>query len=659
MKSLVNIEYEVRNGKPIILLYLREGENREVREVDWFRPYFYANTYTPQNQLTYMTAYGKPRTISFSVEEQSHKTSIFGEQVYKVNYTIPGETAEIRKIFPKTYEADVEFPRRFLIDNFTELPKAEYRKLHIDIETTTELGFPDATNPQEKITVVTLYDNMSDKLVTFALLPDEKTYQIDEDLILNDKNGNLIKKYTGRILFFHNEIDMLESLLRAWSVLEVDLVLGYNVYFDILYLFARSQFLGIKLDDIFGYVRFDATESKVTYGQPRRQPRIRVKGSIVFDLLGPYKRIRSEEIPSYSLEYVATAELNMQQAKRRISNFSKAWKEDFVNFVIYNRQDTALSNSVEEKVQIVDFFEDIRSLSLLPRIDMCTIWSKVIDNILLTQFKENVYPTKIFVEGAYKKIREDENEDSGGYVMEPEPGFYEDVPVFDFFSMYPNIDITFNLSPECLVEPGTGDINIVVPIDGVQTPVSITLSKVGVLPKLIKYMLELRAHYTKMRDTTTGYEKEKWAQKRYAIKTTINAVYGVTLYESFRLHEKRIGRAITFLGRSLNKFVHEKFKQKWTNYPILYADTDSTFTRAPKEMMKTIQNTINQEFIPLFVKSIIPNKEVECTLYVEIDHHYDQILLTGKKHYIGREKNKFVFDCFLLFVFDRLFPSFF
>ena len=81
MKSLVNIEYEVRNGKPVILLYLREGENREVREVDWFRPYFYANTYTPQNQLTYMTASGKPSSVVVSMSICNFLYSAFGSSV--------------------------------------------------------------------------------------------------------------------------------------------------------------------------------------------------------------------------------------------------------------------------------------------------------------------------------------------------------------------------------------------------------------------------------------------------------------------------------------------------------------------------------------------------------------------------------------------------
>ena len=35
----------------------------------------------------------------------------------------------------------------------------------------------------------------------------------------------------------------------------------------------------------------------------------------------------------------------------------------------------------------------------------------------------------------------------GAFVVEPKPGFYEDVFVFDFKSLYPSIIMTFNIDP--------------------------------------------------------------------------------------------------------------------------------------------------------------------------------------------------------------------
>ena len=43
---------------------------------------------------------------------------------------------------------------------------------------------------------------------------------------------------------------------------------------------------------------------------------------------------------------------------------------------------------------------------------------------------------------------------TGGLVLSPKPGFHENIAVLDFKSMYPNIMITYNLSPDTYIQPG-------------------------------------------------------------------------------------------------------------------------------------------------------------------------------------------------------------
>jgi DNA polymerase elongation subunit (family B) len=47
-----------------------------------------------------------------------------------------------------------------------------------------------------------------------------------------------------------------------------------------------------------------------------------------------------------------------------------------------------------------------------------------------------------------KRGIEEEATYDGAYVARPEPGFYKYVSCFDFASMYPNIQIQFNISPD-------------------------------------------------------------------------------------------------------------------------------------------------------------------------------------------------------------------
>ena len=43
---------------------------------------------------------------------------------------------------------------------------------------------------------------------------------------------------------------------------------------------------------------------------------------------------------------------------------------------------------------------------------------------------------------------------AGGLVLSPKPGLHENIAVLDFKSMYPNIMITYNLSPDTYIQTG-------------------------------------------------------------------------------------------------------------------------------------------------------------------------------------------------------------
>jgi len=45
----------------------------------------------------------------------------------------------------------------------------------------------------------------------------------------------------------------------------------------------------------------------------------------------------------------------------------------------------------------------------------------------------------------------------GAIVLEPRPGLYDDILVLDFSSMYPNVMMRYNLSPDTYLEPGEPD----------------------------------------------------------------------------------------------------------------------------------------------------------------------------------------------------------
>ena len=609
MVSLVNVESRIENGKSVLLLYFREGEKRIIKKVDWFKPYFYADV-PISNQLP-----------------EKDKTTIDGKLVWKIVANNTKEIYNLRGMFENTYEADVEFTRRFMIDNVKKLDKAVYRVMTIDIETTTDYGFPVADNPVEKITLITIHDSITQKLVTFAIKPDNKNYSLTTRTTLTNINNELIGSYDGKILLFDSESSMLKSFFDAWKILSPDLVVGWNVVnFDLIYLFKRAEKLNIQVPFAFAFRKI---HGKLV--QKNAEETI-MEGCIGFDLLLGYKTIRFQELPSYSLDWVSKYELNIEHPKRRILNFTKFWKENFEEFVKYNRNDVALTVKLNEVVGIIDYFEDIRSISLLPRIDMVNVRSKVVDNIMLNQFKQYAYPTAL---RNYEEEEEDE-EDKGGYVKDPEVGVYTDVDVIDFSGMYPSLIRTFNLSPETIVDKDRGDFTIYPPNVGLEEGVSISLKTKGILPQIVEYMQTLREHYTEMRDKSVDREEyRRWDQKRFAIKTVINSLYGVMLFKNYRLYNKKIGYAITYLGREINRYVHKRLNEMGVK--VLYGDTDSSFIKHDtdiKKILDVVNNTIINDFVHKFSPSL------HSYINVDLDKHYNWICFIAKKRYYGVKVNK-------------------
>ena len=95
---------------------------------------------------------------------------------------------------------------------------------YIDIETTSENGFPQVTNPQEKVNVITLA--VEDRTYVFGL----GDFQIDDPDIIARR--------------YDDEVDLMLEFLEVWKKEDVDIITGWNVkFFDIPYLYARMDHL--------------------------------------------------------------------------------------------------------------------------------------------------------------------------------------------------------------------------------------------------------------------------------------------------------------------------------------------------------------------------------------------------------------------------------
>ena len=107
---------------------------------------------------------------------------------------------------------------------------------------------------------------------------------------------------------------------------------------------------------------------------------------------------------------------------------------------------------------LLDFGVEFSSLTVLPLDHVMTAATGFrVESFLIRRVQKIGELTPRRVEQTYISY-------AGGLVLAPKQGLHEDIAVLDFKSMYPNIMITYNLSPDTYIAPGEpepeGGVNV-------------------------------------------------------------------------------------------------------------------------------------------------------------------------------------------------------
>jgi len=146
----------------------------------------------------------------------------------------------------------------------------------------------------------------------------------------------------------------------------------------------------------------------------------------------------------------------------------------------------------------------------------------------------------------------------GGYVLEPTPGLYENVLVFDFKSLYPSIIMTFMIDPLGFKIVGG---------DRIATPIGTTFSKeVSIMPGIIRELMEARAMAVQIKNPYLSQ----------AIKLLMNSFAGVLGSTGCRFFSEEVSPSITLTGQHILKSSIEHIEKSYGK-KVIYGDTDSIF----------------------------------------------------------------------------------
>jgi len=220
----------------------------------------------------------------------------------------------------------------------------------------------------------------------------------------------------------------------------------------------------------------------------------------------------------------------------------------------------------------------------------------------------------------------------GGLVLTPKPGIHENVAVLDFKSMYPNIMIAKNISPDTYLQPGEAE-----PPGGVNVAPEVRhrfrKEPTGFYKEVLTHLIEIRDMIRKrLKSLQPGSVEYRVLDARQrAVKIITNATYGYAGWLGARWYLKPVAEAAAAWGRLIIKKTIEMAEKM--GIEVIYGDTDSIFIRYDQEKADELSREVEKN-LGLEIK---PDKVYTRILFTEAKKRYCGLLPDGHMDIVGLE----------------------
>ncbi len=498
-------------------------------------------------------------------------------------YTVEGETLGFEDL--DGFSEAVELKACIKIKNFKPSEKEHDftpRILAFDIESNeTEIG-------KGEVLMVSLFGENFKKVLTW------KKCSIKQDYVECLKD----------------EAEMIDKFVEYVKEYDPDILTGYfSDGFDLPYLKSacvrnRTK-LTIGLDGCEPYF----TRGKIITGK--------IFGIVHVDLFRFISAVFSQYLQSetLSLNEVANELIGNGKDDFDFSKLTAMKEDDWRDFFAYNLKDAEVTYQLANKLwpDILAFTKVIKEpLFNITRNRM----SSHVENYIIHNLDR-------FNEIAEKRPLNDEisqrrslGKYEGAFVLQPKPGFYEDLAVFDFTSMHASIIVSFNLSKSTLLKEKEGNAYETPEFEyGGRKSVFYFTKETGFFPKLLGEVVELRKKYKK------EYNKNQsnlLKARSNAYKLLANASYGYQGFFGARYYCREAAASTLAFVRSFTTESINKIKD--AGYGVIFSDTDSIgFELKGKSKAETKE----------FLKKL--NLELPGIMELDLEDFYKRGLFVAKR----------------------------
>jgi DNA polymerase elongation subunit (family B) len=644
---------------------------------------FYTSVHRYGNQILYRGYNDSGAAIQERIKFQptlyvrssgSHSaTALDGTPVEEMKFDSMSEAADFVKLYDGVHNfriyGNTNYVAQFLAEKFPGDVKFNMNHIaigDIDIEVASDDGFPHADEAKHPVISIAYKSSKSNVYHVWGMGNYDPT-----KTELELPAGVLIQYRRCK-----DESDLLFQFITYWENHYPDIITGWNVrLFDIPYLLNRiKKILGednMKRLSPWKIVNYRKIGVK---GKDLDTYEIYGVGQLDYiDLFQKFGYTYGTQ-ESYALDHIAYVVLG----ERKLSyaehgSLHGLYKSDFQKFIDYNIKDVMLVDRIDAEMRLIELACIMAykgGVNYGDTLGTTAIWDSIIYRHLN---RKNV----IIPQSAHKAG----DTYPGGYVKDVQVGLHDWVVSFDLNSLYPNLIVQYNMSPETLLTgdgdfaphgvdyyldakhdplpPSTRERNIAVAANGS----CYRKDKQGCVPEIIvglyderkaikKQMLGIKQEYERNKSPELKRQMNQLDNSQQAVKILLNSLYGAMGNQHFRYYDLRIAEGVTLSGQLAIRWAEKamngalnKILKTDKDY-VIAMDTDSLYCNMgdlikavnPKNPVDFLDKACAQKLEPVLEKSYAEMftmmNAYENRMVMKREAIADRAIWTAKKRYI-------------------------